>query len=42
MPQDVVKRLERLIQVKFLDEMEDKMREAEVWYYELHEELYSK
>lgn len=42
MPQDVVKRLERLIQVKFLDEMEDKMREAEGWYYELHEELYSK
>jgi hypothetical protein len=40
MPQAVVERLEKLIQVKSLDEMERRMKEAEEWYQELHEELY--
>lgn len=40
MPRTVVERLEKLIQVKSLDEMENRMREAEEWYHELHEELY--
>ncbi len=40
MPRTIVDRLEKLIQVKSLDEMENRMREAEEWYHELHEELY--
>lgn len=40
MPRAIVDRLEKLIQVKSLDEMERSMREAEEWYQELHEEIY--
>lgn len=41
MPRTDVVRLEQLIQIKSLEEMENRMREAEEWYHELHEELYS-
>jgi predicted nucleotidyltransferase len=40
MPRTVVDRLEKLIQITSLDEMEKRMREAEEWYQELHKELY--
>ena len=40
MPQSVIKRLEQLIQVANLSEMESAMKEAEAWYQELHGELY--
>ena len=40
MPRMVVARLEKLIQVKSLDEMEVRIKDAEEWYQELHEELY--
>lgn len=35
-----VDRLEKLIQIKSLDEMDIKMKEAEEWYSELHKELF--
>ncbi len=40
MPQSVIKRLEQLIQVANLSEMESAMKEAEAWYQELHGEIY--
>lgn len=40
MPQAVVNRLENLLQVTTLDEMEIAMKESEEWYEELHEELF--
>jgi predicted nucleotidyltransferase len=40
MPQAVIERLEKLIQVTTLEEMEIAMRESEDWYQELHEELF--
>lgn len=40
MPQVAVDRLEKLIQVSTLDEMEIAMKESEEWYQELHEELF--
>ncbi len=42
MPQTIVKRLERLIQVSSLNEMEIAMNEAVKWYQELRDELYFK
>lgn len=39
MPLDVVNRLEKLIQVKSLEDMENRMKEAKEWYQELHEEV---
>ncbi|BCN30857.1 nucleotidyltransferase domain-containing protein [Anaeromicropila herbilytica] len=40
MPCAIVERLEKLMQVKSLNDIENRMREAEEWYHELHEELY--
>lgn len=40
MPHEVIERLEKLIQVSSLTEMEFAMKAAEVWYQELHRELY--
>ncbi len=42
MPQTIVKRLEHLIQVSSLNEMEIAMNEAVKWYQELQDELYFK
>lgn len=39
MPLDVVNRLEKLIQVKSLENMENRMKEAKEWYQELNEEV---
>ncbi len=40
MPQTIVSRLEKLIQVASLDEMEISMKKSEMWYEELHDELF--
>lgn len=40
MPDDIVNRLEKLIQVSSLNEMASAMKDAEKWYVEIHEELY--
>jgi predicted nucleotidyltransferase len=40
LPQTVVSRLEELIQVSTLDEMEIAMKKSEEWYQKLHEELF--
>lgn len=39
MPKDVIARLEKLIKLTTLDEMDVEMRKAEEWYQELQEEL---
>lgn len=41
MPQTVINRLDKLIQVTTLEEMEIAMKEAEKWYQELHEGLFT-
>lgn len=41
MPEAVINRLERLMQVTSLKEMEISMIEAKKWYQELHEELFN-
>lgn len=40
MPQDVILRLEKLIQLTSLEEVETAMRKAEEWYWELYQELF--
>ena len=41
MPKDVIERLEKLIQVNSLNEMEIAMKEAEQWYDELKNEIFA-
>jgi predicted nucleotidyltransferase len=40
MPQDIVSRIEKLIQVSTLDDLEMGIKISEKWYYELRKELY--
>jgi predicted nucleotidyltransferase len=42
MPQDVINKLEKLIQITTLDEMDLAMKQSEEWYQDLHKELFSK
>lgn len=40
MPNEIIVRLEELLQISSLEEMEASMKKAQIWYKELQEELY--